>query len=156
MNSCQFVGRLTAEPELRRTNDGTAVCSYSLVVKRPGVKDVTDFLDFVSWRQGAEFLAKYGHKGDTVAVSGQLQTREWTDKNGNKRRAFEVITSSVEPLSSRRNSRGGSNTGSQANGNPGGLSDVQQGYGQSGYSQQGFGGYGDYQALSVDDPKLPF
>ena len=129
MNNCQFVGRLTADPELRRTNDGTAVCSYSLAVKRPGVKDATDFLNFVTWRQGAEFLAQYGHKGDTIAVSGQLQTREWTDKNGGKRRAFEVVTSSVELLSSKRNSQGGENTMQKTNG---------------------------YQELRGNDPELPF
>ena len=129
MNNCQFVGRLTADPELRRTNDGTAVCSYSLAVKRPGVKDATDFLNFVTWRQGAEFLAQYGHKGDTVAVSGQLQTREWTDKNGGKRRAFEVFTSSVELLPSKRNSQSGENTMQKTNG---------------------------YPELSGNDPNLPF
>lgn len=129
MNNCQFVGRLTADPELRRTNDGTAVCSYSLAVKRPGAKDTTDFLNFVTWRQGAEFLARYGHKGDTVAVSGQLQTREWTDKNGNKRMAFEIFTSSVELLPSKRNSQGLENTMQKTNG---------------------------YPELSGNDPKLPF
>ena len=86
MNSCNFVGRLCADPELRRTQDGTAVCSYSLAVKRPMVKDVTDFIDFVTWRQGAEYLAQYGHKGDVVAVTGTLQPRSWTDKEGNKRK----------------------------------------------------------------------
>lgn len=129
MNNCQFVGRLTSDPELRRTNDGTAVCSYSLAVKRPGVKDATDFLNFVTWRQGAEFLAQYGHKGDTVAVSGQLQTREWTDKNGGKRRAFEVFTSSVELISSKRNSQERENTMQKTNG---------------------------YPELSGNDPNLPF
>ena len=129
MNNCQFVGRLTADPELRRTNDGTAVCSYSLAVKRPGAKDTTDFLNFVTWRQGAEFLAQYGHKEDTVAISGQLQMREWTDKNGGKRRSFEVFTSSVELLSSKRNSKGGENTMQKTNG---------------------------YPELSGNDPNLPF
>lgn len=105
MNNCQFVGRLTADPELRRTQEGTAVCSYSLAVKRPMTKDATDFLDFVTWRQGAEYLTQYGHKGDIVAVSGALQARDWTDKNGNKRRAFEIVTTSVELLSSKRNSQ---------------------------------------------------
>lgn len=146
MNNCQFVGRLTADPELRRTNDGTAVCSYSLAIKRPGVKGATDFLDFVTWRQGAEFLSQYGHKGDTVAVSGQLQTREWTDKNGSKRKAVEVFTSSVELLSSKRNSQGSANTSQATTGYPGSAGAAQ-------YSQQGFGGYPE---LSGDDPKLPF
>lgn len=102
MNSCNFVGRLTAEPELRRTTDGTAVCSFSLAVKRPMVKDTTDFIDFVSWRQSAEYLAQYGHRGDVVAATGSLQPRSWTDKDGNKRKAFEVVTTGVELLSSKK------------------------------------------------------
>ena len=84
MNSVNIIGRLTTELELRRTQDGTAVCSYTLAVKRPKVKDVTDFIECVTWRQGAEYLSKYGHKGDILAVSGSLQSRKWTDKNGNK------------------------------------------------------------------------
>ena len=115
MNNCQFVGRLTADPELRRTQEGTPVCSYSLAVKRPMTKDATDFLDFVTWRQGAEYLTQYGHKGDIVAVSGALQARDWTDKNGNKRRAFEVVTTRVELLSSKRNSQDTTNTGTAQN-----------------------------------------
>lgn len=149
MNSCQFVGRLTADPEIRRTNDGTAVCSYSLAVKRPGVKDTTDFLDFVTWRQGAEFLSQYGHKGDTVAVSGQLQTREWADKNGRKRKVVEVITSSVELLSSRRNTQESANTSKSTSTYPGSAGAAQA-------AKQGFGGYGDYPELSGNDPELPF
>ena len=140
MNSCNFVGRLCNEIELRRTQDGTAVCSYSLAVKRPMVKDTTDFIDIVSWRQAAEYLAQYGHKGDVVAVTGTLQPRSWTDKDGNKRKAFEVVTTGVELLSSKRNSEGNSNTYKPQNGYPGGNS----------YQQQGF--------HPIDDPdvNLPF
>lgn len=148
MNSCNFVGRLTAEPELRRTQDGTAVCSFSLAVKRPMVKDTTDFIDFVSWRQSAEYLAQYGHRGDVVAATGTLQPRSWTDKDGNKRKAFEVVTTGVELLSSKKESQAGNNTTQPQNG-------YQGGYGQP---QQGFGGYqqNDYPQLDGDDPKLPF
>ena len=153
MNNCQFVGRLTADPELRRTQDGTAVCSYSLAVKRPMAKDATDFLDLVTWRQGAEFLAQYGHKGDTVAASGTLQTRDWTDKNGNKRRAFEVVTTSVELLSSKRNSQEATNPGTAQNAGYGQPSAPQQMNRNAGYSQPGFGGY---QEVEMDDPDLPF
>ena len=154
MNSCNFVGRLTADPELRRTNNGTAVCSFSLAVRRPMEKDATDFIDFVSWRQSAEYLAQYGHKGDVVAAVGTLQPRSWTYKDGNKRKAFEVVTTGVELLSSKRNSEGNTNTNQNQNGYPGG-------YGQPQYSQQGFGGYhgpqqNDYPQLDGDDPKLPF
>lgn len=152
MNSCNFVGRLCADPELRRTTEGTAVCSYSLAVKRPMVKDVTDFIDFVTWRQGAEYLAQYGHKGDVVAATGTLQPRSWTDKEGNKRKTFEVVTTSVELLSSKKNSEGNNNTTQQQNGYPGGGYQ-QQGYGQYNqpqYSQQGF------QTITGPDEKLPF
>ncbi len=136
MNSCNFVGRLCADPELRRTNDGTAVCSYSLAVKRPGVKDTTDFIDFVTWRQGAEYLAQYGHKGDVVAATGALQARSWQDKDGNKRKTVEVVTTAVELLSSKRNSEGTSNTTQRQNTNP--------------------GGYQRFQPIDDPDAQLPF
>ena len=146
MNSCQFVGRLTADIELRRTNDGTAVCSYSIAVKRPGVKDTTDFIDIVTWRQGAEYLAKYGSKGDIVAVTGILQQRSWTDKDGNKRRAFEVVTTSVELLSSRRNSQEASNTYHGRKNYPGASSEPTQHQKRS----------GDYEEINDPDVQLPF
>lgn len=146
MNSCQFVGRLTADIELRRTNDGTAVCSYSIAVKRPGVKDTTDFIDIVTWRQGAEYLAKYGSKGDIVAVTGSLQPRSWTDKDGNKRRAFEVVTTSVELLYSRRNSQEASNTYQGRKNYPGASSEPAQHQKRS----------GDYEEINDPDVLLPF
>lgn len=152
MNSCNFVGRLTADPELRRTNDGTPVCSYSLAVKRPMVKDATDFIECVSWRQSAEYLSQYAHKGDVVAVSGSLQVRNWTDKDGNKHKTSEIITTSVELLSSKRNSETANNTAQNQNGYPGRNSDAQRGY-----NQHGFGGYqGNFTPAEYDDPKLPF
>lgn len=139
MNSCNFVGRLCADPEVRRTQDGTAVCSYSLAVKRPGVKDTTDFIDFVTWRQGAEYLSQYGHKGDVVAATGALQPRSWTDKEGNKRKTFEVVTTNVELLSSKK-----------ADGNT-----AQSNY--QGKPQQGFGGYKqNYAAIDAQDADLPW
>lgn len=146
MNSCQFVGRLTADIELRRTNDGTAVCSYSIAVKRPGVKDTTDFIDIVTWRQGAEYLAKYGSKGDIVAVTGSLQPRSWTDKDGNKRRVFEVVTTSVELLSSRRNSQEPNNTYQGRKSYPGASSEPTQHQKRS----------GDYEEINDPDVRLPF
>ena len=59
MNSCNMIGRMTADPELRRTGDGTPVCTFSLAVRRPRTKDVSDFVDFVAWRQSAEYLSQY-------------------------------------------------------------------------------------------------
>ena len=137
MNSCNFVGRLCNDPELRRTQDGTPVCSYSLAVKRPGVKDTTDFIDFVSWRQSAEYLSQYGHKGDVVAATGALQPRSWTDKEGNKRKAFEVVTTNVELLSSKK---ADGNTTQNQNSYQGGNS----------YQQQSF------RPIDIPDAQLPF
>lgn len=96
MNNINICGRLTADPELKTTQNGVAVCAYNLAVKRPKVKDATDFLTCVSWRQGAEYLSKYAHKGDMVAVSGVLTTRSWEDKNGNKRISYEIVADTVE------------------------------------------------------------
>ena len=149
MNSINIIGRLCAEPELRRTNEGTPVCSYSLAVKRPMVKDTADFIECVSWKQGAEYLAQYGHKGDIVAVSGSLQIREWTDKEGKKRKTYEVVTTSVELLSSKRNSEAGGNTNQNQNGFQGQAYQPKQNN-QPQYNQQGFGGYID------PDAQLPF
>ena len=150
MNSVNLVGRLCADPELRRTGDGTAVCSYALAVKRPMVKDTTDFPECVSWRQSAEYLAQYGHKGDVVAVSGTLQGREWTDKEGKKRKTWEVVTTSVELLSSKKNEQNAQPTQNQ-NGFQGHVYQPQQGFG--GYHAPQ---YNDYPQLDGDDPKLPF
>ena len=136
MNSINIIGRLTAEPELRRTQDGTAVCSYSLAVKRPKVKDTTDFISCVTWRQGAEYLSQYGHKGDIVAVSGVLTGRKWNDKDGNSRISWEVVTDTVELLSSKKDTQANTN---QSNS-----------YAKPSYAQQQFD--------SIDDPdcQLPF
>ena len=157
MNSCNFVGRLCADPELRRTQDGTAVCSFSLAVKRPMVKDATDFIDFVSWRQSAEYLAKYAHKGDIVAVSGALQGRSWQDKEGHKRKSLEVITTSVELLSSRGNAEASGNTTQTQNGYPGSTSYATQGN-QIRVNDQQYGNQssGGYEYISDPDAKLPF
>lgn len=102
MNSISIIGRITADPELRRTNDGTGVCSFTLAVKRPHQKDTTDFVDCVTWRQSAEFLSQYGHKGDIIGVCGYLTSRKWTDKNGNNRINWEVTCDSLELVSTKK------------------------------------------------------
>ena len=169
MNSCNFVGRLTAEIELRRTNNGKAVASYSLAVKRPRVADTTDFIEFVTWEQGAEYLFKYAHKGDVVAATGTLQPRSWTDNDGNKHKAWEIVTTSVELLSSKKNAENNNQPQQNQNGFQGQVYQPQQSYqqpqynqqGYGGYQQQGFGGYhapqqNDYPQLDGDDAQLPF
>lgn len=105
MNSVNMSGRLTAEPELKTTQSGVSVCSYTLAVKRPKVKDQNDFINFVTWRQGAEYLCQYGHKGDVVNATGVLTARKWQDKDGNNRVSFEVVTDTVELVQSKQETR---------------------------------------------------
>lgn len=106
MNNVNLVGRICKDLNLRRTQNNDAVMSYTLAVKRPGSKDKTDFLDCVAWKQGAEFLSQYAGKGDMVAVSGSLQCRDYTDKDGNNRRAYEVVTDRVELVSRKKQESG--------------------------------------------------
>lgn len=100
LNKCFLQGRLTRDPELRRTQAGTAVASFSLAVdrdfkdKQSGEK-AADFIDIVAWRNTAEFVSKYFTKGRMAVVEGRLQMRDWTYKEGNKRRSAEVIAESV-------------------------------------------------------------
>lgn len=90
MNKGQYTGRLTADPELKQTQGGVSVCSFTLAVKRPRVKDKTDFINFVAWRGTAEFIYRYFKKGDAMEVSGALTSRKYQDQSGNNRVAFEV------------------------------------------------------------------
>lgn len=99
LNKIILMGRLTRNPELRRTESGTAVCSFSIAVDRDfksknGEKE-TDFIDIVAWRATAEFVSKYFTKGRMAVVEGRLQIRDWTDKEGGKRRSAEVIADNV-------------------------------------------------------------
>lgn len=103
MNNCSFIGRLTADPELKHTSSGISVCSFTLAVNRPRVKDTTDFINFQAWRQSAEYLCKYGHKGDMVAVNGTLTSRKWQDKDGNNRTAFDVVADSLSVIGGKSN-----------------------------------------------------
>lgn len=99
LNKVILMGRLTRDPELRRTGSGTAVTGFSLAVDRDfkgqsGEKE-TDFIDVVAWRNTAEFVSKYFTKGRMAVVEGRLQVRDWTDKDGNKRRSAEVVAEIV-------------------------------------------------------------
>ena len=99
LNKIFIMGRLTRDPELRRTQNGTAVTSFTLAVDRDfksqsGEKE-TDFIDVVAWRTTAEFVAKYFTKGRMAVVEGRLQIRDWTDKDGNKRRNAEVLADNI-------------------------------------------------------------
>ena len=100
LNDVKLMGRLTRDPELRRTPQGTSVASFTLAVDRDYAdknsgERATDFIDCIAWRSTAEFLSKYFSKGQMAVISGRLQVRDWTDKDGNKRRSTEVITEQV-------------------------------------------------------------
>ena len=99
LNKIILMGRLTRGPELRRTQSGTAVASFTLAVDRDykpqdGERE-TDFIDIVAWRGTGEFVSKYFTKGRMAVVEGRLQVRDWTDKDGNKRRSTEVVADNV-------------------------------------------------------------
>ena len=99
LNHITLMGRLVRDPELRRTQSGLPVCSFSIACQRDfksadGEK-ATDFIDIVAWRSTAEFVSKYFTKGRMAVVDGRLQLRDWTDRDGNKRRSAEVLANSV-------------------------------------------------------------
>ena len=100
MNICCFVGRLTATPELKNTANGTSVCSFSLAVERrfkdADGKPIVDYIDFVAWKHTADFLCKWFDKGTRVAVTGELQTRMYEDKDGKKIKVSEIIANTIE------------------------------------------------------------
>lgn len=109
LNHIVLMGRLTRDPELRRTASGIAVATFAIAVDRDfanastGERE-TDFIDIVAWRNTAEFVSKYFSKGKMAVVTGKLQIRNWTDKDGNKRRAAEVIADSIYFGDSKRSS----------------------------------------------------
>ena len=110
LNKIILMGRLTRDPELRRTGSGTAVASFSLAVDRDfktqdGDRE-TDFIDIVAWRSTAEFVSKYFTKGRMAVLEGRMQVRDWTDKDGNKRRSTEVIAENIYFGDSKRSESG--------------------------------------------------
>ena len=111
MNHISIMGRLVRDPELRHTQSGTPVVSFTLSVDRDfktqsGEKE-TDFIDVVAWRSTAEFVSKYFSKGRMAIVAGRLETRNWKDKEGNSRKAVEVVAESVYFGDSKKESSGG-------------------------------------------------
>ena len=163
LNKIFIMGRLTRDPELRRTQTGTPVASFSLAVDRD-FKDratgerATDFIDVVAWRQTGEFVSRYFTKGRMAVVEGRLQIRDWTDKEGNKRRSAGVVADNVYFGDSKRDGEGG---GYSTGYSQGGY--AQGGYSQGGYSAPAPSGYGappadgdQFAELSDDDGELPF
>ena len=112
LNRIILMGRLTRDPELRHTQSGTAVASFSLAVdrdfkSRDSGEKTTDFIDVVAWRNTAEFVSKYFAKGRMAVVEGRLQIRDWTDRDGGKRRSAEVVADNVYFGDSKRDGESG-------------------------------------------------
>lgn len=99
INNCVFMGRLVRDPELKTTGSGISVCSFCIAVDRnytpKGEEKKADFIDLTAWRGTAEFISKWFHKGDMIAVTGELQTRMYEDKDGNKRKAVEIMVNNA-------------------------------------------------------------
>ena len=166
LNHIVVMGRLVRDPELRRTGSGIAVASFSVAVDRDFGKNEngereTDFIDCVAWRQTGEFVSKYLTKGRMAVVSGRLQIRNWTDKDGNKRRTAEIVADNVYFGDSKRDSESG-------NSSYGGNTYGGNSYGGNSYSAPApapsYGGYeapasapaSDFAMLEDDDAQLPF
>ncbi|MBO5036569.1 MAG: single-stranded DNA-binding protein [Clostridia bacterium] len=96
MNNAILTGRLTADPELKKTTSGTSVVRFRIAVRRRGSKDKTDFLPCTAWGNTAEFIFKYLSKGSPISVSGSLQVEEWKDKDGNNRTSIFVNVEEAE------------------------------------------------------------
>ena len=147
LNKIILMGRLTRDPELRRTGTGTAVTSFSLAVDRdfqsPSGETETDFIDIVAWRSTAEFVSKYFTKGRMAVVEGRLQIRDWTDKDGGKRRSAEVVADNVYFGDSKRD--GGDSSGYSA----------APAYKNAAPSNFNAGG-SDFAEIGEDDGELPF
>lgn len=112
LNVVVLMGRMVADPELKRTQSGVSVSSFRVAVDRSFSKEErkADFIDVVSWKGTAEFVCKYFHKGSMIALAGSLQTRNYEDKNGNKRTAYEVVANEVHFAESKERSTDNSST----------------------------------------------
>ncbi len=160
LNHIVIMGRLTRDPELRRTGSGIAVTGFTVAVDRDfggrdGGEKETDFIDCVAWRQTGEFVSKYFTKGSMIVVSGRLQIRSWTDKDGGKRRTAEVVADNVYFGESKRSSEGNSAYGGNSYGS--------NAYAAPAPAAPSYGGYSapaspasDFAMLEDDDAQLPF
>ena len=140
LNKAILMGRLTGDPELRHTPNNTAVTSFALAVNRSfsrsGEQQQTDFIDIVAWGSTAEFVTKWFRKGMLVAVSGRVQTRNWEDKQGNKRKSVEIVADEVHFAEPKKDTAARSDEAAPGYGIPSGSS--------------------DFSELSEDDGELPF
>ena len=157
LNHITIMGRLTRDPELRRTGSGIAVASFTVAVDRDfggrdGGERETDFIDCVAWRQTGEFVSKYFTKGSMIVVSGRLQIRNWNDKDGNKRRSAEVVAENCYFGESKRSNEGNAYGGNTYGGNSYGSAPAAN----YGYSAPAQSPASDFAMLDDDDAQLPF
>ena len=151
LNHITLMGRLVRDPELRRTGTGIAVASFTVAVdrdfgSREGGERETDFIDCVAWRQTGEFVSKYFTKGSMAVVSGRLQIRGWTDKDGNKRRTAEVVADNVYFGDSKRDGDSAGSFGGNTYAAPAAPA----------YSAPASAPASDFAMLDDDDAQLPF
>lgn len=151
LNVVAIMGRLVADPELRTTTQGNSVCSFRIACDRSyvqqGQERQADFIDIVAWRQQAEFVSKYFQRGSLIAVEGSLQTRQYQDKQGNKRTAVEVVANNISFAGAKR--QDGQNAPSYEQQT---FNHVQQAKAQTGFAQ----GNADDFAVIDDNDDLPF
>ena len=160
LNHITIMGRMTRDPELRYTQSQTPVASFTLAVdrdfaNRDSGERQTDFIDVVAWRQTGEFVSKYFTKGSMAVVSGRLQIRDWTDRDGNKRRSAEVVADNIYFGESKRRDEGGSYGGrsqSQGYDAPSREYDAPRRESAPSYG----GGSSAFAELEDDDGDLPF
>lgn len=145
-NQAILAGRLTADPELKTTQSGISVTQFTVAVSRPKRKDdntdTADFISCVAWKERAELVTKYFHKGSAIMVIGQIQTRTWTDNNNQKRYATEVLVDNIRFVDSKADAAQKSPT---ANGNTGAPSYIPDAYKAP-----------NFEEVSADDGDLPF
>ena len=156
-NLVVLTGRLTADPELKQTTSGISVCSFSIGVNRRYSKSAdqnqqsVDFINIVAWRQQAEFVCKYFKKGSSICVIGSIQTRSWTDNNGAKRYATEVVADEVNFVDSKNENPVSQNAFSSIASQP----YVPESYGAPSYTSAGAGEAPKFEEIT-DDEELPF
>lgn len=146
LNRAILMGRLVADPELRQTPNGVSVTAFRIAVNRTYNRELTDWIDIVAWRQQAEFVSKYFQKGSMIVVEGSIQTRNYEDKNGNKRTAVEVVADQIHFAESKNAQR----TNSQNFPLSTEMDEPAKGTGFS------VGNMDDYEELDTDDGDLPF
>lgn len=158
LNHITIMGRLTRDPELRRTCSGIAVASFTLAVDRDvkgqdGERE-TDFLDCVAWRQTGEFVSKYFRKGSMAVVSGRLEIRSWTDKQGNKHKAAEIVADNIYFGNSKRDAESGTTAGEYTGG---GYTQGESSFPETEAMLARYGAScGDFAVLDGKDDNLPF